>query len=53
MLDMVGISVTVAWRQPGTIGALYAKAVNPVMLLGNRWGRLTCVGTECPYMSCV
>ena len=25
----------------------------PVLLLGNRWGRLTCVGTEYPYMSCV
>ena len=21
--------------------------------MGDRWGRLTCVGTECPYMSCV
>jgi hypothetical protein len=20
---------------------------------GNQWGRLTCVGTECPDMSCV
>jgi hypothetical protein len=21
--------------------------------MGNRWGRLTCVGSECPDMSCV
>jgi hypothetical protein len=53
MLAMVGTSAVVARRQPGTIGALYAKAVSPVLLLGNQWGRLICVGTECPYMSCV
>jgi hypothetical protein len=53
MLAMVGISAVVARRQSGTIGALYAKAVSPNLLPGNRWGRLTCVGTECPYMSCV
>jgi hypothetical protein len=39
----VGTSAVVARRQPGTIGALYAKVVIPVMLPGNRWGRLTCV----------
>jgi hypothetical protein len=48
MLAMVGTSAAIARRQPGTIGALYAKAVSPVLLPGNRWGRLTCVGTECP-----
>jgi hypothetical protein len=53
MLSMVGTSATVAWWQPGTIGALYAKVVSHVLLLGNRWGQLICVGTECPYMSCV
>jgi hypothetical protein len=21
--------------------------------MGNQWGRFTCVGMECPYMSCV
>jgi hypothetical protein len=48
MLAMVGTSAAVERRQPGTIGALYAKTVSPVLLPGNRWGRLTCVGTECP-----
>jgi hypothetical protein len=33
--------------------ALYAKAVSPFLLLGNRWGRLICVGTECFATSCV
>jgi hypothetical protein len=51
MLAMVGTSAAVARRQPETIGALYAKAMSPVLLPGNRWGRLTCVGMECPYMS--
>jgi hypothetical protein len=31
----------------GFSGALYAKVVSPVLLPGDRWGRLTCVGTEC------
>jgi hypothetical protein len=39
MLAMVGTSAAVARRQPGTIGAFYAKVVSPVVLLGNRWGR--------------
>jgi hypothetical protein len=34
-------------------GALYAKAVSPDLLMGDRWGWLICVGTECSYMSCV
>jgi hypothetical protein len=38
MLAMVGTSAAVTRRQPGTIGALYAKAVSPDLLLGNRWG---------------
>jgi hypothetical protein len=33
--------------------ALYAKAVSPDLLLGNRWGQLMCVGTECLSTSCV
>jgi hypothetical protein len=37
----------------GVSEALYAKAVSPDLLTENRWGRLMCVGTECPYMSCV
>jgi hypothetical protein len=53
MLAMVGTSATVARWQLGTIGALYAKAVGPLLLPGNRWGRLLCVGMEYPYMSCV
>jgi hypothetical protein len=53
MLAMVGTSAAVAQRQPRTIGALYAKAVSPILLPGDRWGQWTCVGTECPYMSCV
>jgi hypothetical protein len=53
MLAMVGTSAVVARRRSRTIGAFYAKAVSPDLLSGNRWGRLTCVGTECPYMSCV
>jgi hypothetical protein len=32
MLAMVGTSAAVARRQPGTIGALYAKVVSPVLL---------------------
>jgi hypothetical protein len=27
--------------------------MGPILLLGNRWGRLMCVGAECSYMSCV
>jgi hypothetical protein len=53
MLAMVGTSAAVARWQPGTIGALYAKVVSPILLPGDRWGQLTCVGMECPYMSCV
>jgi hypothetical protein len=53
MQAMVGTSAVVARRQPGTIRALYAKAVSHVLLPGNRWGRLTCVETECSYMSSV
>jgi hypothetical protein len=53
MLAMVGTSAVVARRHPGTIGALYAKAVSPILLLGNRWVRLTCVGTECPFVMCL
>jgi hypothetical protein len=34
----------------GVSEALYAKAVSPDLLTGNRWGWLMCVGTECPYM---
>jgi hypothetical protein len=37
----------------GVSGALYAKVVSPVLLPGNRRGRLMCVWMECPYMSCV
>jgi hypothetical protein len=33
--------------------ALYAKAVGLFLLLGNRWGRLICVGMECLATSCV
>jgi hypothetical protein len=50
MLAMVGTSAVVARRQPGTIGAFYAKVVSPVLLPWNQWGRLICVGMECPYM---
>jgi hypothetical protein len=28
----------------GVSEALYAKAVSPVLLTGNQWGRLMCVG---------
>jgi hypothetical protein len=38
---------------PGVSGALYAKVVSHVLLTGNRWGRLMCVGIECPDTSCV
>jgi hypothetical protein len=48
MLAMVGTSAGVARWQSGTIGALYAKAVSPVLLLGNRWGRLICLGKSAP-----
>jgi hypothetical protein len=48
MLAMVGTRAVVAWWQLGTIRALYAKAVSPVLLPGNRWGRLTCVGDGVP-----
>jgi hypothetical protein len=37
----------------GVNRALYAKAVNSDLLPRDRWGWLICVGTECPYMSCV
>jgi hypothetical protein len=37
----------------GVSEALYAKAVRPVLLPGNRWGRLMCVGTVCLAMLCV
>jgi hypothetical protein len=37
----------------GVSEALYAKAVSPFLLPGNRWGQLMCVGTECLAMSCV
>jgi hypothetical protein len=37
----------------GVSVALYAKAVSPDLLTGNRWGRLMCVGTECLATSCV
>jgi hypothetical protein len=50
---MVGTSGAIARRQPGTIGALYAKAMSPTLLMGNRWKRLMCVGTECLATSCV
>jgi hypothetical protein len=36
MLAMVGTSVAVARWQPGTIEALYAKAVSPILLPGNQ-----------------
>jgi hypothetical protein len=32
----------------GVSGALYANGSGPVLLTGNRWGRLMCVGTGCP-----
>jgi hypothetical protein len=32
---------------------LYAKAVSPDLLTGNRWGRLMCVGMEYLATSCV
>jgi hypothetical protein len=48
MLAMVGTSVAVAWRQPGTIGAFYAKVMSHVLLPRNRWGQLTCVGRSAP-----
>jgi hypothetical protein len=37
----------------GVSETLYAKAVSPDLLPGNRRGRLTCVGTECLATSCV
>jgi hypothetical protein len=37
----------------GVSEALYAKAVSPDLLTGNRWGWLMCVGTECLATSCV
>jgi hypothetical protein len=37
----------------GVSEALYAKAVSPDLLVGNRWGQLMCVGTECLTTSCV
>jgi hypothetical protein len=39
MLAMVGTCAAVARRQLGTIGALYAKVVSPILLPGNRWGQ--------------
>jgi hypothetical protein len=54
MLAMMGTSAVVAQWQPGTIGALYAKVVSPVLLPGKRWGRLTCVGDGVPlYVVCL
>jgi hypothetical protein len=41
MLAMVGTSAAVTRLQPGTIGALYTKAVSHVLLPGDRWGRST------------
>jgi hypothetical protein len=37
----------------GVSEALYAKAVSPDLLPGNRRGWLMCVGTECLATSCV
>jgi hypothetical protein len=52
MLAMVGTSAVIA--RLGSRGwSIVPKAVDPVLLTGNRWGRLMCVGTECPYMLCV
>jgi hypothetical protein len=32
--------------------SLVSKGSGPDPLIEDRWGRLTCVETECPYMSC-
>jgi hypothetical protein len=53
MLAMVGTSAVVARRQRGTVGALYAKAVSSVLLLGNRWGRLTVWGRSALHVMCL
>jgi hypothetical protein len=37
----------------GVSEALYAKVVSLFLLLGNRWGHLMCVSTECLATSCV
>jgi hypothetical protein len=37
----------------GVSEALYAKTVGLLLLPGNRWGWLMCVGTECLATSCV
>jgi hypothetical protein len=34
-------------------GELYPREVGLDLLLQNQWGRLMCVGIECPYTSCV
>jgi hypothetical protein len=37
----------------GVSEALYAKAASPILLTGNQWVWLICVGTECLAKSCV
>jgi hypothetical protein len=42
-----------SWNNSGSSATLYAKAVSPDLLPGNRLGQLMCVGTECLATSCV
>jgi hypothetical protein len=43
MLDYDGYKCVHCTTMTGFSGALYAKAVGPVLLPGNRWGQLMCV----------
>jgi hypothetical protein len=52
MLAMVGTSAVIAWLGPRG-WSIVAKEVGPILLPGNQWGRLTCVGMECTDRSCV
>jgi hypothetical protein len=52
MLAMVGTSAVTAQLGPRGWN-IVCKVVGHVLLPGNRWGQLMCVGTECPDMSSV
>jgi hypothetical protein len=52
MLAMVGASAATTQRHPGQWG-IACRGGESWPRTGNRRGRLICVGTECPYMSCV
>jgi hypothetical protein len=48
MPDYGGYKCGYCTAAAGVNRALYAKVVSPDLLLGNRWGRLICVGDGVP-----